>query len=203
MAHFRTAVDQYGVPSRIRSDLGVENVEIVRFMITTRGPNCGSIITGSSTHNQRVKHMWRDVHRVVVRQYKSLFQYMEATSCLDPLSDTHIFALHHVYMPCINRALEEFMRQHNHHCLRTEHNLTPTQMFLISPRLSDPMWIDRDTYGVDVEGPVADEHPDNCVIVVPPQVHVTSSTLNRLPNPLSDDGNFGINLHLSVLDILQ
>ena len=58
MEHFRTAVDQYGVPSRVRSDLGVENVEIARFMITTRGPNRGSMITGSSTHNQRVGVMF-------------------------------------------------------------------------------------------------------------------------------------------------
>ena len=187
MEHFRTAVDRYGVPFRVRDDLGVENVEIFRFMITTRGPNRGSMITGSSTHNQRVERLWRDVYRVVIRQYKNLFQHMEATGCLDPLSDTHIRALHHVYMPRINTALEEFIRQHNHHCLCTECNLTPTQMFLISPRLSDPMWIDWDTYGVDVEGPVPHEHPDNCVIVAPPQVHVTSDTLTRLPNPLSDD----------------
>ena len=202
MESFHAAVDQYGVPSRVRSDLGVENVEIARFMITTRGPSRGSIITGSSTHNQRVERMWRDVHRVVVRQYKNLFRYMEATGCLDPLNDTHLFALHHVYMPCINRALEEFIHQHNHHRLRTEHNLTPTQMFLISPRTIDPMWIDWNTYGVDVEGPVPSEHPDYGVIVVPPQVHVTSATLTRLPSSLSDDGNFGINLYLSVLDML-
>ena len=55
MEHFRAAVDQYGVPSRVLSDLGVENVEIARFMITTRGLNRGSIITGSSTHNQCVE----------------------------------------------------------------------------------------------------------------------------------------------------
>lgn len=187
----------------VYSDLGVENVEIARFMITTRGPNRGSIVTGSSTHNQRVERMWRDVHQVVVRQYKNLFQYLEATGCLDPLNDKHIFTLHHVYMPRINRALEEFIRQHNNHRLRTEHNLTPAQMFLISPRTSDPMWIDWNTYGVDVEGPISNEHPENCVIVVPPQIHITSDTLSQLPNPVPDDGNFGISLSLYVLDILQ
>lgn len=127
-------------------------------------------------------------------------QYMEATGCLDPLSDIHIFALHHVYLPRINRVLEEFFHQHNNNCLRTEHNLTPMQMFFVSPQTSDPMWIDWDTYGVDVEGPVPNEHPDNCVIVVPPQVHVSSDTLTRLPNPLFDDGNFGISIYLSVTD---
>ena len=67
--------------------------------------------------------------------------------------------------------MEEFVRQHNNHFLHTEHNFTPVQMSL---HLS-PMWIDWDTYGVDVEGPAPDKHPDNCVIIVPPQAHVTST----------------------------
>ena len=107
MAHFRQAVELYGVPSRVCSDHGL--VEIARFMITTRGLNRGSIITGSSVHNQRVEHMWKDVRRVVVRQYQNLFHYMESVGCLNPLDDVHLFALHHVYMPRINRALEEFI----------------------------------------------------------------------------------------------
>ena len=58
-------MDSYGVPSRVRSDFGVENVHIAQFMITMREPGRGSINTGSSTHNLRVERMWRDVHRVV------------------------------------------------------------------------------------------------------------------------------------------
>ena len=85
------------MPLRVCSDHGLENIEIARFMITTRGLNRGSIITGSSVHNQRVEHMWRDVHRVVVRQYQNLFHYMESVGCLNPLDDAHLFALHHVY----------------------------------------------------------------------------------------------------------
>ena len=128
---YRKAVNQYGVPSRVRSDHGVENVDIARFMIVTRGVDHGSIITGSSTHNQRVERMWRDVHRVVVRQYKNLFYYnMESIGCLNPLVDVHLFAIHHVYMPRTNRALDEFTNQHNNHRLRTEHNLTPQQLSL-------------------------------------------------------------------------
>ena len=161
----------------------MENVDIARFMITMRGPGRGSIITGSSTHNQRVEHMWRDIHPVVIRQYKNLFHYMESTGCLDPLNDIHLFALHHVYMPRINRALDEFVQQHNNYRLRTEHNLTPMQMFLISPKTTDSMWVGGESYGVDGEGPVpdTDEHSDNCVVVIQPNVPVTSDILNNLP----------------------
>lgn len=54
-----------------------------------------------------------------------------------------------------------------------------------------------------MEGPVSDEHPENCGIVIPPQVHITSDMLIQLPNPLPDDGKFGIRLYLTVLDILH
>ncbi len=166
---YREAVNQYGVPSRVRCDHGVENVDMSRFMITVRGVDRGSVITGSSTHNQRVERMWRDVHRVVVRQYKNLFYYMESNGSLNPPDDVHLFALQYVYMPRINRALDEFTSQHNNHRLRTEHNLTPQQLFLVAPRTTDPLLVDWDDYGVDADGPATVENvSDNGVIVVPP-----------------------------------
>ena len=104
MQYFRQAVDTYGIPSRVRSDLGVENVDIARFMITTRGTGRGSIITGSSTHNQRIERLWRDVKRVVVRQFQNLFHYMEDVGVMDPLEDNDLFALHYVFIPRIKRV---------------------------------------------------------------------------------------------------
>ena len=175
------AVDQYGVPSPVRSDHGLENIEIARFVITTRGLNRGSIITRSSTHNQRVERMWRDVRRVVVRQYQNLFHYMESTGCLNPLDDVHLFALHHVYMPRVNRALAEFTHQHNNHCLRTEHNFTLLQLFSVAPRTTDPVSVDWNSYGVSTEGPAPDAEADNCVIVIPPHIMLSDITLSQPP----------------------
>ena len=58
---FLEAVRQFGIPSRVRSDKGLENVGIADFMIEKRGGNRGSMITGPSTHNQRIERLWRDV----------------------------------------------------------------------------------------------------------------------------------------------
>jgi hypothetical protein len=43
---FREAVDTYGIPSRVRSDKGGENVIICQFMIAMRGCERGSHIAG-------------------------------------------------------------------------------------------------------------------------------------------------------------
>lgn len=56
MSSFLEAVNNYGVPSRVRSDKGGENVQVAHFMVSTRGPDRNSHLTGRSTHNQRYYH---------------------------------------------------------------------------------------------------------------------------------------------------
>ena len=50
---FVNAVQSHGLPEKVRSDLGGENVDIWRYMVERHGTN-SAVITGSSTHNERV-----------------------------------------------------------------------------------------------------------------------------------------------------
>lgn len=76
LQYFVEAVNTYSLPSHVRSEYGIENVDVARFMLTNRGTGRGSIITLNSVHNQRVERMCWDVKRIVVSQYRNLFYYV-------------------------------------------------------------------------------------------------------------------------------
>jgi len=96
--HFLEAVQYYGLPSRVRSDQGGEkSSSSYRHMLEQRGLGRGSMLTGSSVHNQRIEWLWRDMHQSVTKLYYRLFYFMEEHRILDPSSDIHIYALQYVY----------------------------------------------------------------------------------------------------------
>ena len=58
-----------------------------------------------------------------------IFYYLENCDLFDPLNPIHMYALHYIYLPRINKALHSFKEAWNDHGLRTQHELTPNQLF--------------------------------------------------------------------------
>ena len=105
---FISAIQQYHLPSRVRSDQGRENILVAQHMIERRGADRRSMIVDSSIHNQHIERLWRDMHHGVTKLFYRLLYFLEEHDQLDPLNEQHLYALHYVFVPRINRALTEF-----------------------------------------------------------------------------------------------
>jgi hypothetical protein len=129
LSSFCDGVTSYGVPDRVRSDRGGENIDVWRYMLEQHQSG-SSVIVGSSTHNERIERLWRDVNRCVSVLFANLFREMEYDGRLSVLNEVDMFCLHTVFLPRINHALNCFVESWNNHQISTEHNLSPNQMFI-------------------------------------------------------------------------
>ena len=67
------AVKYDGLPSRLRSGKGRENVLVADYMLEKRGTS--RVITGSSTHNQRLGRVWKDAFSGVLPYFYHIFYF--------------------------------------------------------------------------------------------------------------------------------
>ena len=112
---FNGAVHRHGLPERIRTDLGGENIDVWRYMVEQHC-STSAVITGCSTHNERIERLWRDVYRCVGVLYHDCFRKLEEEACLDPLNETHYrHVLPHLHFytsdQCNTAELRGFMEQ--------------------------------------------------------------------------------------------
>ncbi|XP_055356937.1 uncharacterized protein LOC129602024 [Paramacrobiotus metropolitanus] len=131
---FVNACASSGVPSRVRTDCGGENFGVARWMEHYMGPNRGSIIRGPSVHNQRIERLWRDLGRVVLKLFRSVFIHMENMGILDINSQRDVMLLHLIFVDRIQMKLNNFISFFNNHKLETERNMSPRQIFTLGCR---------------------------------------------------------------------
>ena len=142
---------------------------------------------------------------------------MEQHDLLDPINEKHLFALHCVYLPRINRSLKQFKEAWNCHGLRTERGKNPNQLFtagLLRLRYSgldtvNPFEDFSDEYRESEEGGSHNEEavdddqgvsvPQLSISIVPMQL----SRIHEAVSPLSDNREYGISLNRIVLQTLD
>ena len=202
---FLEAVQLHGLPSRLRCDQGYKNQLVAQYMLEYRGIGHGGVISGSSVHNQRVEHLWRDLHDCVMKLFYRLFYYLEELGLLDHNNDVHIYALHYVFIPRINHALAVFKDGWNNHGLRTAHNQSPNQLFVAGvlqvhqSGLTALDFLDNvdESYGIEENGFTV--HEDEGGVIIPETNFALLSEhmlqLQQEINPLAQSQNHGIELY--------
>lgn len=163
-------------------------------------------------HNQCIERLWRDMHRCVTSNFYQIFYYLENCDLLDPLNPLHIYAIHFVFLPRINRALHFFKESWNNHRLRSEHGQTPNQLFVAGAlRLRHAGLVALDffeqvpnSYGIYKDLPLVED--EEGVLVPPTDFSLTDEQLDELQrrvNPLSESENMGIDLYILTVDTIQ
>lgn len=198
---FLEATGKCGWPSRIRSDLGGENIDVARIQIEARGVGRHSHIAGASVHNQRIERLWRDTFRCVCHPFYSLFYEMENCGIISPVNETDLLCLHYVFLPRLNLQLEHFSESWNNHILRTE-GLTPLQMWTRGMCIAVPSVVNQpmDDFGID-HGQSINPFDQGSVEIPELHTHLTDSQeqflRNRYPSLVQSDYN-GFDIYASV-----
>ena len=146
---FEDGVRRFQLPSRARGDRGGENRRVCEYMILHRGAGRNSYITGTSTHNNRIERLWRDVRQHTINKYINLFQSLESDG-LDVNNPLQLFTLQYLFLPRINQSLALFADMWNNHKMRTEHSRTPLQLIGdLFDTIAPPEEVHAEDYGVD------------------------------------------------------
>lgn len=206
LEEFVNGVSEFGLPVRVRSDHGGENIDIWRYMLSVHN-STKSVITGSSTHNERVERMWRDLGRSVTSVFSFTFSLLERDGILDPLNEVDLFSLHFVFLPRLKQSLHDFQSSWNLHCLSTEGNMSPYQLFVEGLRATFTdetltLAIDQSQTNTNLE---ADLPVPNRVELPSNKFLPCDSLMSQLQssfNPLSPCVDFGRGLYCQVIQFV-
>jgi hypothetical protein len=131
---------------------------------------CDLTMQNRSVHNIRIERLWVDVTAGFGRKWKVFFRDLEMWDGLNVENDSHIWLLHHLFLPAINADIQDWQGAWNNHRISTPgvRSQSPREMFFFGMLERGPRGLaaveeewhgeeDLAGYGVDWEA-LDDEH---------------------------------------------
>ncbi|XP_052768923.1 uncharacterized protein LOC128209106 isoform X3 [Mya arenaria] len=157
-----------------------------------------------------IERFWRELWQGCTCTYYELFRTMEQDGILDVDNEVNLLSLHLVFLKRIQSSVDRFVHAVSNRPLRTEHNKTPMQMWIMGQFLDPKIQLtaeESEVYGMDFGIPESVCNAVEESIVVPqllqvPEVNYPEAEINAiLEQPV--DTPFEVQTYMDVCSLFE